>query len=661
MREFPERNVILGAILLLLLSESPPADEVKHRLPALTSVFPQGARAGTTLRVEVLGEYLDRASSVEFLDDSLRGRVLGGSFTRLDLEFEASPAASLGPHYFRIVSPRGASNLLLFRIGDQPHIVETEPNSTLDQAQRVEVPVTINARLNTDGDFDCYRFHARAGETWVFDLRAARNGNGLDAALILLDAAGRKIAHSEDNFLWDPFLVQTFDREGDYVGVVQPTHARNDPNFAYQLDIRTAPWLQTVAPIALAPGANAEVTVYAKALLGAGRGVAPPGFDFQVTEMRGDTAHGRLRVPADARPGPYELAIDTPGGRSNPVTLLVDPTPAERGDRITPPASITGIARYRTPERFAFDARAGDSLVFEVRAQRFGSPVDSLLRLLDDKGKVLAVNDDATFPGEQFNKDSRLAWTFRQAGRYTIEMRNLTMVTGENYPYQLVVKPPEPGFDVTLAYDQPYLHPGETGLIKVTAVRRDGYDRAIPLRVAALPDGVTAEPAEIPAGKNEGQIRLRANDTAAAAHATIRVLAGDPPQPAWREVRISSGGGEGATFVRTDRAALVVAEAPRFSLEALLANVTVVRGGTAEVPVAIRRAGGFHEPIRFRMENLPRGVTCDDAEVPADALNAKIQLRADRTAPAGRSSRVAILGTAGDNTEEAPRISVAVD
>ena len=55
------------------------------------------------------------------------------------------------------------------------------------------------------------------------------------------DAKGRKLWHSEDVFIWDPFIQYTFDEAGAYFAIVQPTHRHNDPNFAYQLDIRTAP------------------------------------------------------------------------------------------------------------------------------------------------------------------------------------------------------------------------------------------------------------------------------------------------------------------------------------------------------------------------------------------------------------------------------------
>jgi hypothetical protein len=645
--------VRLASVILWLSILS--AAEIKPRLPLLSSVFPQGSEAGRTIRVEVLGEYLDRAGSVLFLDPSIRGKVLQGSYTRLMLEFTLDADAALGPHYFRVVSPRGASNILLFRVGDQPHINEREPNSTFEEAQEVPAPVTINGRLDTDGDFDFFKFRAEKGQSWIFDVRSARNGNGLDPALILLDSRGRKLDHSEDVFIWDPFLQYTFSETGLYYLVVQPTHARVDPNFAYQLDIRTAPHLETISPLSIHPGSTVEATLFGAGLRG---GTArlwfdAPSFSGEVLDLRGSTARVRIHCPPEAADGPRQLAVLNGGGRSNPATFLVDSTPVHLGgEHITPPTSIAGIARYRQPERFSFDVNEKQTLVFEVRAQRFGSPVDSILRILNASGKEIAVNDDATFAGAQFNKDSLIMRTFDKAGRYYVEMRNLWKTTGEDFPYQLLVRPPKPAFELMLGTDNPYVYAGEKGSLKLTAVRKDGYAGPIAAQVKGLP-GVDS--VEIPAGKDETEVRF----TAPAAHCQVQVLAG---KPAWRSVRISSGGGEGATFATVEQATLAVVEKPLFSLEAAASNLNVVRGGSAEFNVTIRRAEGFSEPIRFFFDNLPPGISAEAAMAGPQADHVTIRLQAAKEARLGRFSRVAVLGRAeGGQVQEAPKIAIVID
>jgi hypothetical protein len=548
----------------------------------------------------------------------------------------------------------------LFRIGDQPHHAERELNSSLSAAEPVTVPVTINARLERDDDYDFFRFHAAAGETWIFDLRAARNGNGLDAALVLLDAHGRKLEHDEDTFIWDPFFSHTFQLPGEYVAVVQPTHARNDPAFAYQLDIRRAAHLDTVSPLALQPGAEAEMTLYGRGLTQAGSPLRfnASGFSGLVKQARGTSAVASIRVPADARPGPYELRVVS-SGLSNPAVFLVDPTPEYHGDLVRPPASITGTAKYRHPERYRFHAAAGEKLVFEVRAQRFGSPADTLLRLLDSAGKLLASNDDAQFAGANFNKDPRIEHKFAEAGTYQLEIRNLWLTTSEHFPFQLLVRPPQPRLELMLATDQPYVYTGDKTKLKVSAVRVDGYDRDVPLLIEGLPPGLIAKPATIPAGKNETEIEIEAGLTPPGTSADLRVTAGADSPPAWRSVRIASGGGEGATFARVDRATLVVAEKPMFSIECAATSLNLVRGGAVDLRVMIRRQPSFSETLAFNALNLPSGVTLETID--SAAGSASLRFRATPSAALGRAARVVIVASAGGQAHEAPRIALIVD
>src|SRR5579864_1688632 len=621
---------LLGA---LAFADGPVSNDVPHRLPKLTSVFPQGARPGETVHAEIQGEFLDRAFSVLFLDSSISGEVVDVHPSSLKLELRVAASAHLGPHYFRVVSPRGASNVLLFRIGDLPHITEQEPNSTFAEANPVAPPVTINGRLNVDGDFDFYRFHADAGQTWIFDVHAARNGNGLDAALILLDEQANEITRNEDYFIWDPFIEHKFERAGTYTVVVQPTHTQLDPNFAYQLDIRTSPHLETMSPISVQPGASLDATLYGAGLLDKSAkvmfsrdGAPVSGFTGRVLEVRDTSALVHIELPKEAGPGAYELALSTSSGMSDSATFLVDPTPVYRaGDPIQPPMSITGTMHYRDPERFWFEAKKGQALVFEVRAHRFGSPVDSVLRILDDKGKAVATNDDADFPGVADNKDSEIFHTFAADGRYQVEIRNLVHVTGEDFPYQLLVYPADPHANPMLESDQPYVEAGGDGEIGVKVQRVFGFDQPVELSVAGLPEGVTADPIVIPPTEAKGTIKLHAKGAKAGSYGLVQVFAKGAEEPAWRSVRISGGEGEGQTHYRVDRAALVVAEPSLYSLEAEATRVNLVRGGKVDVSIRIQRRPDFTADIEFRVDGLPPEVSAEPLVAHAGETSVKMR------------------------------------
>ena len=651
------------ALWLAAAAGDAPRPEVAHRLPAVSSVFPQGSQPGERVRVEILGQHLDRAAAIVFLDSVLTARLVEVESTRLVAEFISPAEGAMGPHYFRVLSPRGASNAGLFRLGSQPHRNESEPNSDLEQAEAMPVPVTINARLERDDDFDFFRFHAEAGETLIFDLRAARNGSSLDAALILLDRRGRKLQHDEDTFVWDPFFVHRFAHAGEYVAVVQPTHTRNDPGFAYQLDIRRDAHLETVSPLALEPGVETEVTVYGQGLVDRSARIEfdEPGFSAELLAVNGASASARVKAPAGAPAGPHRFTLRSRFGRSNPATVLVEAAPLHRGAGPIAafPAAINGTARYRQAERHPFEVQAGQTMVFEVRAQRYGSPVDSVIRILDAKGKVLANNDDGSFPGAAFNKDSRLQHRFEAAGQYTIEMRNLWATTGENFPYELSIGPPEPKAELLLASDNPYVFAGERGTIKISAARVDGLEGEIPLTVTGLPEGVTATPAVIAAGANEGEIEVDATQAKAGAVSVIEVHSPLAPRPAWRAVQLSSGGGEGRHYGEVNGAALAVVERPLFSLECASTTLNLVRGGMAVLKVSIARREGFDDGLSFAALNLPSGVTMEVVET--GGAEATLRFRAGADARAGRAARVSVSATGGGQTQAAPKISLLVD
>ena len=67
--------VLLFATVLAAASE--PAKPIEPRVPKLNSVFPQGAQPGAKLRVEVLGEFIDRAHAEQAIQ-RFNGQIFNG-------------------------------------------------------------------------------------------------------------------------------------------------------------------------------------------------------------------------------------------------------------------------------------------------------------------------------------------------------------------------------------------------------------------------------------------------------------------------------------------------------------------------------------------------------------------------------------------------------
>jgi hypothetical protein len=74
---------------------------------------------------------------------------------------------------------------------------EHEPNNGPDQPNRLAIPTKVAGAIDGGSsgksDSDFFRFAAKAGEQWVFEIDAARSKSKLDSFVEILDAQGRRV------------------------------------------------------------------------------------------------------------------------------------------------------------------------------------------------------------------------------------------------------------------------------------------------------------------------------------------------------------------------------------------------------------------------------------------------------------------------------------
>lgn len=139
----------------------------------------------------------------------------------------------------------------------------------------------------------------------------------------------------------------------------------------------------------------------------------------------------KVNVPADTPCGIHAMRIVTDKGVSPLRFLIVDDLPgiASVGSNttlataqvISVPTAVDGAVPNLGWQFFKFPVQAGQRLSIEVLARRIGSGLDPMVRLLDARGRELAFNDDT--PG--LNGDASLVYTFKDAGEYVLEMRDI--------------------------------------------------------------------------------------------------------------------------------------------------------------------------------------------------------------------------------------------
>ena len=192
-------------------------------LPYVTHVYPLGAPRQTTAKVNLFGANLPDAE--------------------MDLELTSDC-----PSLRRVESSRGGifCNSLPFAVGETPETEETEPNGSPQQANPIEMPVTINGRIGQPGDVDCFTFTAQAQQQLLMDVQARRLDSPLDSILTVLDANGLSVAQNDDaedncqpliTHHADSRLVYTFRRTGKYVVRIADVQGKGGQEFAYRLMI----------------------------------------------------------------------------------------------------------------------------------------------------------------------------------------------------------------------------------------------------------------------------------------------------------------------------------------------------------------------------------------------------------------------------------------
>ncbi len=147
----------------------------------------------------------------------------------------------------------------------------------------------------------------------------------------------------------------------------------------------------------------------------------------------------RVTMPADAPVSVGGLVVGTKSGVSEPLVFMLDDLPSvtEMANNHSPEAAqeipfltaVDGVCDGTLFDYYRLSAKAGQRIAVEVVAQRLGSALDPVLRLIDPAGKEVAFIDDAPALGA----DARLAAVCVQDGAYVLEVRDVQYHSGGRY------------------------------------------------------------------------------------------------------------------------------------------------------------------------------------------------------------------------------------
>jgi hypothetical protein len=266
----------------------------------------------------------------------------------------------------------------------------------------------------------------------------------------------------------------------------------------------------------------------------------------------------------------------------------------------------------------SFDARKGERLTIEVLARRLGSPLDSVIDILDASGKpvprytIRAVAETYTVLRDHDSRSKGI----RLQHWEDLQPNDLMMLGDEILKVQIL--PLGPDEDVKF-FDKGGLRLGYLGTTpEAHAINSAAYKIELhPPGAAFAPNGmpvVTLDYTNDDGGPGFGSDSQILFDVPADGRYIVRL----------RDVRNLAGEDFFYRLVIRPRQ-----EDFRISLDP--ENPNVPRGGSLPVTVNLDRLDGFNGPVDIRIEGLPEGLTATSTRIGPDLFSAVLTLAASET------------------------------
>ncbi len=508
--------------------------------PGVAYIFPAGGQRGTIVSSRVGGFYFHGKAQFHFTDNSLQAApqlkemqtlffdgpliLKPASQQREDYpkDYAAQitiPAdAPLGSQFWWCSTSQGVTSRFQFVVGELPEVIENEIEGHQEPTP-VSLPVTINARIFPREEIDVWTFSAQKGEPITCELKSRSLGYPLQAALEVQGPGDRRVAnvsHSASLSL-DPSLSFVAPETGVYSVKVNDVAFGGGQQYVYRLSLFGGRKVEAVYPLGGRTGASTVVDLHT---LGSQNPVraevkspVQPGVLIQHAAITSEAASKTLTAPFLFHGSELPEWVRSAEGS---VAGLKE-------GRVALPAMLNGfISQPGEVHEWKVSLEANTSLQLEVLASALGSRLDSVLTLVDDKGKELAKNDDA-FEG---TPDAALAFIVPKTAEYSIRIQDrFSKRSGPDFAYRMrAIIGGTSDFQLRLAADFYNALRSEQSpatpvaadakpVPKVPGIKLDvtsvlGTQGVVNLAVDGLPEGATFEPQTIPAKVKTIELRF---------------------------------------------------------------------------------------------------------------------------------------------------------
>ena len=613
--------------------------------PSLAKIWPVGMERGSTATFTLDGRNLSGAEAVIFDAPGITAKISQitdlpeekptGKFStaaavplakKQSAVLEISVAKDVPPdvYRFRVQTPLGTTNMVPVAIGSLPEAKQGENSGNTALSQAVALPATMVGTITAPGDKDRYEFDGKTGEDVVFEVVASKLGSRLESLLALSDSSGRVLAEAgrHDNSP-DATLTYRLPQDGKYTLTISDREGSGGMDDYYRVDAGALPYITRYFPLGVHAGETTAVAVEGVNLGG-------------IRELKIDApkqAAGQTTVPITLK---ENAALPL-----NKVRLVVGDLPEiveqepnnslAQAEDVSFPVTINGHisggakpAEASDEDYFRFHAAKGQQLTIDVEAARVGSPLDSVIEVLDAQGNAIpratirCLNQTTTTLSD---RDSRTTGV-RLTSTTGLHVNDYLMIGDELNQLDYISDQPDADVDLKGINGLRLAFLGTSPVVH--AVNTPVY------RAQILPPDAEFPPNGLPVF----HLTWRNDDGGPgyAADSRIDFVAPSDGQYFLHLKDVRGMGGPDFAYRLSIRETV-----PDYQLTAAPANPNIPKGGRVPLTVSVDRLQGYEGPVEVEVKGLPAGVTAGPAKISA-----------------GEDSTVVVLTASADASVDAP-------
>jgi len=571
-------------------------EDKQGALPVLKKLKTMAVQRGVKAMVEVEADNADKAELIV----SIPGTTVKGLDTgRYEVTVPKTVPAGVYPLKLKTAAGESASQSLivdLFAV-----TAEVEPNDSPRGGQSLTTPASVSGTIDRPGAVDYFTFNASNGDDLGVQVLTTPLGSKLEAVLTLTDAEGKVVAEGTG-------LLGHRCRGGRYSLGIRDREYRGDPTMTYRVHIGPVPVVTSVWPMGGQRGKMANIGYI---------GVNLGSLTNESVKVPADAVVGsRLPLPVKLPSG--ELALGAPSivvGEYPDVMAQLDQVGELKIDS-------TGNGRLASPgatETWKFTAKKGERLIVEVHGRRIGSPLDSVIEILDAKGTPV--------PQAVLRSTARTYTTFRDHDSFGggIRIEAWTELAMNDYLYC--------GTELLRIQALPR-NPDDDCRFVMRGGRRAGFYGTTPsqhplgepmYKVSIHPPGTTFPPNGFPV------VNLNyVNDDGGQGMDKDSRISFVPPSDGEYQLRIRDARGQGGA----DYSYRLTVRKPRpdFSVSFNPQSPNVWKGGAVPVTVTVERKDEFEGEIALQWDNLPKGFGAPASNIPASDENTVVAFFTEKDA-----------------------------